>query len=103
MTDDAERRLSRCVTEAIREVNTLRAPDDQVAESEETILVGDGGALDSLGLVNLAVALDGLLEREYGQNVGILGEMLSAADPADFRTVGLLKSFVSRRIAAETG
>jgi acyl carrier protein len=100
---DTERRISRCVSGAIREVNALRAPDEQIAEDEATVLAGDGGALDSLGLVNLAVALDALVEGEFGQNIGLMGELLSAPDPTSFRTVGLLGNFVSARIAAEIG
>jgi acyl carrier protein len=98
---DVERRASRCVSEALREANALRSPDEQLSEDEGTVLLGDGGALDSLGVVNLAVALESAIEREFGQSIGVVGELLGATDPAPFRTVGLLTRFVSHRITAE--
>lgn len=98
---DIESRVARCVSEALGEVNSLRAEHEQLADSAETVLVGDDGALDSLGLVNLAVALEGAIERDFGQAVGLVGDLLAAEDSDSFRTVGLLVAFASERVATQ--
>lgn len=102
MTDDQlQSRVASCVSEALREVNTLRAADEQLIDDPSTLLVGDGGSLDSLGLVNLAVVLEGVIQRDFGQAIGVTADLLSAEDPAAFHTVELLIQFVSERIAAQ--
>jgi acyl carrier protein len=98
--DAREERVAACVRAAIAEVNRLRGPDAQVAGAPHTVLVGEGGALDSLGIVNLVVALENAVERDFGQAFGLVGEILGASDPERFRTVGLLTDFVTETIAA---
>ena len=68
-------------------------------DESETVLVGDDGVLDSLGVVNMVVALEGAIEREFGQAVGIVGDVLGAEDPSAFSTVQLLVKFTCERIA----
>ena len=102
LTEDRfQSRVAHCVSEALREVNTLRAADEQLIDDPSTVLVGSGGPLDSLGLVNLAVALEGAVERDFGRAIGVAADVLSAEDPSAYRTVGLLIQFVSDRVAAQ--
>lgn len=93
-----ESRVYRCVSEAIAEANQFRPEDAQIPAEVDTILVGEDAVLDSLSMVNLAVALEGAIEREFGEAVGIVGDLLGSADPSAFRTVGLLTEFVAARI-----
>ena len=99
--NDLDSRIARCISDAVREVNSLRAVDEQVGQEPATVLLGDGGALDSLGFVNLAVALEDSIQREFGPSVVVVGELLGAPDPASFRTIELLHSFVRERIDAQ--
>lgn len=95
--EQLEARAVACVQAAIREVNEMRPPDEPLPDTGDTVLFGEGGLLDSLGVVNLAVALDAAIEREFGVSAGIVGELLAADDPGGFRTVDLLVHFVARR------
>ena len=97
--DTLETRVARCVGEALREVNTLRSEGERIPDESEAALLGESGALDSLGLVNLAVALEGEIEREFGQAIGLVADLMAADDPSAFQTVGRLRSFVSDRVA----
>jgi acyl carrier protein len=95
-----EIRVGRCVEDALREVNALRGASEQIPDEPDTVLLGEKGALDSLGLVNLAVSLEGAIEIEFGRAVGLVADLLSADDAEAFRTVGRLRRFVSDRVAA---
>ena len=91
-------RAKYCVENALREVNSLRAKNAQIPEDGLTEIAGAGGLLDSLGFVNLAVALDLDLAREFGPEVSVMAELLAAADPSEFATIDKLVDFVSSRI-----
>lgn len=97
-TEELKSRASLCVVGAIGELNALRSSDAAVSVDEATVLLGETGVLDSLAFVNLAVALDGLVEREFGTTPGLVGELLGHADPSEFGTVELLTHFVVQRI-----
>ena len=96
-----EARVTRCVSEALREVNALRAPDEQVGLAPDAPLFGGESGLDSLGLVNLAVALEGAVEREFGTRFGLMADMLEAKDPGLFGTVQELTRFAEVRVMSE--
>jgi len=90
-------RAQRCVVAAVEELNALRAADAQLSTDGDSALLGEGGQLDSLGFVNLAVALDTQLEREFGGGATVMADLLSAADPSEFATVDALSRFAADR------
>lgn len=100
---EVRERVRRCVTEAVAEVNQLREADDQVSATPDAVLFGEGGPLDSLGVVNLAVALEGTVEREFQASAGLVADILSATDAEAFRTVDLLVDFAAVRVARVIG
>ena len=56
-------KILQAIYEAIREVNELVDPDQKLVESPDTVLIGEDGTLDSLGLVSLATVTDENIER----------------------------------------
>ena len=56
-------RIINIIFKAIDEVNTGLAPDERLAKSEQTVLFGKEGKLDSLGVLNF------VLTAEQGMNV----------------------------------
>lgn len=84
---------------AIDEVNGFLPIDQKLIKSNDTVLVGDGAGLDSLGLVTLLVAI----ENAFSNHAGIsLGLPLVAADPEvlqDMKTVGGLISLIETKVA----
>ena len=46
------------ILQAIVELNKQLGPEDKIAPASDTILVGDGGKLDSLALITLMVAIE---------------------------------------------
>jgi acyl carrier protein len=61
--------------------------------TEETVLLGGDGLLDSLGLVNLLVDVEQALEEETGAVLTIGDDRAVSARHSPFRTVGSLADY----------
>ena len=67
--------VSRAVLEAIAEFNQVEGTN--VPVSADTVLLGEGGALDSLGLVRLVMAVEQKLEDAVGALTEYAAALLS--------------------------
>lgn len=94
-------RVRQAVEAAIDDVNLTLPEDRRLERSPEVVLVGEGGRLDSLGLVNFAVALEQRLKAEFQKTVS-LTELVMAPDQTPFGTIGALCEFVSDRLKGDT-
>ena len=65
---------------------------------EESELFGLKGFLDSLGLVNLVVALEGKVLQEFGVGLALADNRAVSQHNSPFRTIGLLASYIEQRI-----
>ena len=61
--------------------------------TEATVLLGQDGLLDSLGLVNLLVDVEQTLEEETGTALVIGDDRAVSASHSPFRTVGSLADY----------
>lgn len=77
-----------CVDEINEEQST------KLAKAEDEILFGSGGKLDSLGLVNLIVAIEGRIEDDFDESVTIADEKAMSMKNSPFRTIGTLGKYV---------
>ena len=98
MSETVRDRVLKALQGAVDEVNQLRADGAHLDLSPETVLVGDGGSLDSLGLVNLLVSAEERLEDEFGRSPSLTDEL--GADQAAFETVGALVDRVEALVEA---
>ena len=79
--------------ESIEELNELRSKDQQLASSPQTLLLGDGAGLDSLGFVNLVTLIEEKCQDSFGRSLMLTGAGGSGIrDP--FETVSLLAEFI---------
>jgi len=78
MTDKTE--VNRIVCRAIDAVNELSL-DGGLSKDGESVLVGEGGQLNSMGFVNFVVALEEEIEAATGRTLSI-AERLGADAPA---------------------
>jgi acyl carrier protein len=60
------------VDRAIERLNELLDPENAIAKQPETILLGPGGKLDSMGFVNLVVALEEELKSSLGLDLSLM-------------------------------
>ncbi|MBL9201283.1 MAG: acyl carrier protein [Opitutaceae bacterium] len=82
------------VRDAVAEINELRSAAEQIGSAEETVLLGESGGLDSLGVINLVSAIEERLAKRYGVAITIPagGETTGQGDP--WRNVGALTDFL---------
>ena len=86
----------RMVYDTIDIVNRQLPAARRLAKSPDTVIVGAGGALDSLGIINFVVALEDKVGEAIGTPIELLDlEMLTERSP--FRTVGALTRYIATR------
>lgn len=68
------------------------------APSPDTPLFGDGGVLDSLGLVELIIALEQEIESEAGVTVVLADERAFSQRQSPFATVATLAEYAATRL-----
>jgi acyl carrier protein len=90
---DSDRILA-LIWDAIDEVNELLPEDARVAKEPDAVLLGESGSLDSVGLVNLVVALEQRIEDEFGMALVLADEKAMSYSRSPFRTVQTLHDYI---------
>ena len=84
--------VAQTVSESVAHLNAMLPSDRRISDSLDTILIGEGGSLDSLSLVNLAVDLEQRLSKQWGISVDILESLSDEAN--NIITIGQLTKFL---------
>ncbi|TVP56137.1 MAG: hypothetical protein EA351_08780 [Gemmatimonadales bacterium] len=79
---------------AIGEVNPLLPTGEEITPGPATPLAKPEGPLDSLGLVNLIVAVEGKVQGAWGRSAGLMEALEIPAERSPFRTVETLRRFL---------
>jgi acyl carrier protein len=82
------------VLAALNEVFVQNGTAAPAGLSEETILVGADPVLDSLGVVQLIVEVERLVEEQHAVAVTLANDKAMSAKNSPFRTVGVLADHV---------
>ena len=98
-----EDKVRAIVHAAVDEVNAQQPDATVVGKTPETVLFGLRGCLDSLGLVNLIVAVESAVGEHLGVSVTLADEKAMSQKHSPFRTVGSLIEYVSQRVAEAGG
>ena len=94
-------RVTQAVFRAIRDVNQARPKAQQIPAAADTALLGEGAVLDSLGLVNLIVAIEEQVADEFGTTIAIADEKARLQPETPFRTVGTLVAYIVSLLEAQ--
>jgi acyl carrier protein len=68
-------------------INVQLPPDEKLEKAPSTVLIGPGGKLDSLSIVDLVMRVQEEIIDAYGCAVPIAGEDASGTNSSPFRTV----------------
>lgn len=79
---------------AIEELNEDLPSDAALEPASDTVLFGRGSRLDSLGLVNLIVAVEGSLADELDVEITLADEKAMSQASSPFRTVDTLADYI---------
>jgi len=88
-------RVLQAVYSGVEEANALLPKEQQLDKSPETIIVSEAEGLDSLGLVNLIVAIESKIEAEFDSSVTLADKITVLEENNPFRTIGTLTDYIS--------
>ena len=88
-----EQRIEKVVLAAVRDVNDVLPVNRRIQESSDAVLFGPGG-LDSIGLVNLVVAVEQGLQDEFEREFVLASEKAMSQRTSPFRTVATLSHYI---------
>jgi acyl carrier protein len=95
---DMTAQAQKAIDAAIGDVNlTLRKEEPPLTPDPALVLVGEGGRLDSLGLVNFVLALERRLAEVSGRQISVI-DLLTSADGIPFDTLGSLRDLLARKL-----
>lgn len=93
-----EQQIMKIIFDAIDEINEQLSDEQKLAKSNDMILFGESGKLDSLGLVNLIVATEQKLEEQYDVSITLADEKAMSQKNSPFRTVNTLAEYITKLI-----
>ena len=75
-----------------RDLNRQLPAEEQLEEGPDVVIVGEGGTLDSLSIINLLVAIEDRMRDRFGVEASLVD---AAADGApEVATIGALASWL---------
>ena len=93
-----KKKIYTIVCDAIDEINENYPDNSKINKESKTILFGGGSSLDSLGLVNLIVAIEQNIEDELDVNISIANEKAMSQKSSPFKTIESLVEYIFKLI-----
>jgi acyl carrier protein len=90
-----------CVFRALEAFNA--SEERAVPVTPDAVLLGAGGAVDSLGLVRLILVVERQVESDLGAAVSLTSERAMSQRNSPFRSVGALIDFITSSLNGEAG
>ena len=90
---DSAEAIARSVFRAIESHNA--AEGSSIPAREDTLLLGEGGSVDSLGLVRLIMTVERQVEDDFGVPVSLTDEKAMSQRNSPFRSVGTLAAYIA--------
>ncbi|MDX6696316.1 MAG: hypothetical protein QOF02_3919 [Blastocatellia bacterium] len=92
-------RILQAIYSAVDETNEQLPQGKALDKSPETILFGQSGRLDSLGLVSFIVAVEQNIQDELGVDITLADERAMSQQHSPFRSINTLAAYVSLLLA----
>jgi acyl carrier protein len=83
----------------VDEVNKELPADQRLTKTQDTILFGHHGKLDSLGLVNFLVSAEQRLQDHFGVSLSLADERAMSQERSPFRTLATMAEYVETLLA----
>ena len=85
--------IIKIIYDALEEINRDFPLKERLQKSEQTVLFGDSGKLDSLGLVTLIVTCEEQLNTAFGSSITLADEKAMSLKRSPFRTIGTFADY----------
>lgn len=87
--------IIKIIYQVIDEVNPLLSEEMKLDKSPNTVIFGEKGKLDSLGIVNFIVALEDKIKENFGFEISLSdGKVISEKD-SPLNTIQTLSEYIS--------
>jgi D-alanine--poly(phosphoribitol) ligase subunit 2 len=90
-----EDKINGLLFDVIDEVNEQLDDSRKITRSTETVLFGEGGTLDSLGLVNFIVETEQRIHETFGVSVALADERAMSQRSSPFRSIQSLADYIA--------
>ncbi len=80
------------IFDSVDEINKMLAKELQLEKLQETLLAGENGNLDSLGLINFIVEVEGRVRNDFGLELNLIEVLDSPENPMS--SIGRLVKFI---------
>ncbi len=87
-------RIKIVIMNSIEEINRQLENEHQLEKSTNTVLYGEDGKLDSLGLINLVVAVEQNIEDEFDVTITLADERAMSQKHSPFMTIESLEDYI---------
>lgn len=98
MADLGQDRILQALYRAVDAIAPELPRGKRLVKSPDTVLLGDASPLDSLGLVNLIVAVEQAVEEEFGTPLSLLDEAQLQPEDSPLRSLGALCAHLESRL-----
>jgi hypothetical protein len=98
-----DERIQEVIYAAIDDYNSTVPEDDRVEKSPDTILFHKSGKLDSVGYINLSVAVEARIQSDLGSAVTLFAQYPDYPGKEPLKTVASLTEFIAWLISKEEG
>lgn len=88
-------RVMKTILLMIDEFNEQLPEEKRIAKSADTVLFGESGQLDSVGLLNFIVEAEETVEAEFGTPITLADERAMAQETNPFETVASLVAYIT--------
>ena len=95
---DDKNQILKSLYSVMDEVNAQLPEGRQLAKTPDTVLFGQSGVLDSLGLVNFVVAAEQKIQEDFAVPVSLTDERAMSQKNSPFRTMSTLVDYISTLI-----
>lgn len=94
-------KIKQVIFDSIEDFNDFNIGNFNLEKSEDEILFGKGGKLDSLALVSLIVIIEEKVEDDLGISIVIANDKAMSEINSPFRTVKSMIDFITMLLEAE--
>ena len=86
------------IMEKIEEFNETTDTKIDLSDGKDSVLFGQGGALESVDFVSLVLDVEQAVEEEYGQSISLTDSRAMSQKHSPFRTVGTLAEYIENEL-----
>ena len=94
-------KVNEIVVRCMRDMGERYSLDLGGGPTRETLLFGESGLLDSVGLVSLIVAVEQEIENDLGVSIILADERAMSRKQSPFRSIGALADYAAFLVSAE--